>query len=157
MITKLRNFVLIFCIFFTTLSCSSSNSIDEVAAVDLNKTVIKAGNVFRLVPQKREPLRLSGKDISTTHFEFECTLQTGDKNVEYTSGVSFQAGIATETQSPTDFTQWPANVSSKKITIDFTLMPTLHTYSGSGFLYIYLMDKQKNCISNIIKWPVKFT
>lgn len=138
-----------------------SKPVEDVASVELGRETITAGNRFRLSPVKADAITLSGKEFSNTNFVFHCTLLSKETDIDYRGAVTFQSSnssgsIVTETQSAENFEKWPSGVTQKDVTITFHLLPTFTTYSGHGFLYIYLTNKEKRCISNIVKWKVKF-
>lgn len=138
-----------------------SKPVEDVESVKLGSKTITAGNRFHLSPVKDEAITLSGKEFSNTNFVFHCALLSNATDIEYRGAVTFQSkssrgSLVTETQSAQSFEKWPSGTAQKDVTVTFNLLPTFTTYSGHGFLYIYLTNKEERCISNIVKWQVKF-
>ena len=143
------------------IGCSNKKAVEDITLLKLGHETITAGNYFRLTPVKDEPITLSGKDFSANDFVFHCILLSKETDIEYQGAVTFQASSSsgrtvTETQSVKEFDRWPSGVTQKDITIHFSFLPLMYTYSGHGFLYLYLVDKHNHCISNIVRWKVNF-
>ena len=116
---------------------------------------IKAGSTFRIEPVQFAPAMFSGKDFAESDFVFRCrTLQKGVET-EYVGTSTLVLKGLEETQ-PGHPEKWAPADDAKEIRIHYVVLPTMGFYTGEGSLYFYLRDKDKNCVSNIVAWPVAF-
>lgn len=135
--------------------CSNKKAEEDIKSLKFGNSTITAGNQFRLSPVKYEPITISNTDYSVD-FVFHCTLLSKETNIEYTGVVAFQTSDLGESQSLEKFEKWPSDITKKDITIPFFHPAGYYTYSGQGFFYFYLINKENQCISNIVRWAVKF-
>lgn len=142
------------------ISCSDKKPVENLQSIKLGNETITAGNYFRLTSLHTESIIIKGKEFSENNIKFKCVSLMKESEVEYKGAVSTQASsgnkTVTETTAVKEFERWPAGMIEKEISIKYIYMPTLYAYTGEGFLYFYLVDKENKCISNIIRLVVKF-
>ena len=142
------------------LSCGGPSSWEDLAEIDTGSSKILAGNELRIEPSEFAAASIVGTAFSITKFNFNGTRKEGTGDLELLPTVTVMAGKgdfhAVETLSEKAI-HWRAGEPQKAVTITYVNMPTGSAYSGKGHLYFYLTDPDKNCVSNIVAWPVEFT
>jgi hypothetical protein len=148
---------LLFCIVLFSCKSGDTKHWKEVTKVDK----IEQGTLFKIEPLKDTVLVMSGT-FSNVSIDFKCTSLKPATSTKYRSAVSLQsshsAGISSfVTTENGDLAAWPMNLEEQNIKIPIIIFPSgTETLKGSGQVYIYLVDSEKKCISNIIAWEVKF-
>lgn len=142
------------------ISCGGSSSWNDIAVLDIRSGKIQAGDAVRIEPSAFETVEFSSTELSIKKFKFNGTRTDSSENLELFPTVTVMAGEgnfgSVETQSTEETIQWAVGEPQKAITIVFMNMQRGSSYSGKGHLYFYMTDKDKNCVSNIVAWPVAF-
>jgi len=142
------------------ISCDGSSSWDDITVLEMTSGKIQAGDAVRIEPSAFETVEISSTEFSIKTFKFNGTRTNSSGDLELLPTVTLMAGEgnfhSVETQSPKEAIQWSVGEPQKAITIAFLNMPSGSSYSGKGYLYFYMTDKDKNCVSNIVAWPVAF-
>ena len=153
------NYLLMLLSCITLFSCNSGNKKqwEEVKKIDK----IEQGTLFRIEPLKDTVLVMSGT-FSNVSIDFKCISLQSSANIKYRSAVSLQSSRSAGTSSLVttengEFKIWPTNLKDQNIKIPILIFPSGNEIlKGKGQVYMYLVDSDKNCISNIIAWNVKF-
>jgi len=146
---------------FLLSNCSNDAAIVEVDSFMHGGEKIIAGDQFRLTPLKDEMINLKGEGFSMNKFDFHCILLSKEKEIDslfkdvIAIDLSSKKMTNTLKYSAPEFEKWPSSATEKEITITFPILPG-EVYSGKGFFYFYLVNNKDQCISNIVKWKVKF-
>ena len=141
------------------VACGGPSSWEDITDLDTGSDKIRAGTAVRIEPSAFEAAEISSTEFSIKKFNFSGTRKDGSGGLELLPTVTLMASEgdfhSVETQSQ-EAIQWTVGEAQKAITISFLNMPTGSAYSGKGSLYFYMTDKDKNCVSNIVAWPVAF-
>jgi hypothetical protein len=156
---KIATYLILFVFCIGLFSCKSGDSKQwkEVSKVDK----IEQGNLFRIEPLKDSVLVLSGM-FSNASLDFKCISLQPVTDLKYRSAVSMQSssssGLASfVTTENGELETWPGDIKEQNIKIPIIIFPSgSGKLKGNGQVYIYLVGSDKNCISNIIAWKVKF-
>jgi hypothetical protein len=146
---------------FFLSGCSNDEPVVEVDSFVHGDEEVIAGNQFRITPLKDEMINLRGEGFSMNNFDFHCILLSKEKETDSlfkgVIAIDLSSKNITKTlkHSAQEFEKWPSSATKKEITIDFPILPG-EVYSGKGFFYFYLVNKKDQCISNIVRWKVKF-
>ena len=140
----------------TMTACSRRwSEVSEVPAKAPSGRAIRAGSTFRIEPVQFTPAQFAGKEFTENKFAFRCrSLQKGVVSEYIGTSMLVMKGV-TETQ-PGTIEKWATGDDAKEISLRWMVIPEIGAYHGGGSLYFYLSDKDKNCISNIVAWPVAF-
>jgi hypothetical protein len=155
---RLKYLVLfLFCIGLFSCKSGDTKQWKEVAKIEK----IEQGTVFKIEPLKDTVLVLSGT-FSNVSIDFKCISLQPSANLTFRSAVSLQtsrsSGLSSfVTTENGDLATWPADIKEQNIKIPIVIFPSGNqTLKGKGEVYMYLVNSEKNCISNIIAWKVKF-
>lgn len=146
---------------FFLSGCSNDEAVVEVDSFMHGGEEVIAGNQFRLTPLKDEMINLKGEGFSINKFDFHCILLSKEKEIDSLFKDVIAIDLSSKNMTKTlkysapEFKKWPSIATEKEITIDFPILPG-EVYSGKGFFYFYLVNKEGQCISNIVRWKVKF-
>ena len=146
---------------FLFSGCSNEEAVVEVDSFMHGGEEVIAGNQFRITPLKDEMIILKGEGFSMNKFDFHCVLLSKEKEIDSlfkdVLAIDLSAKKFTNTlkYSAPEFEKWPSFATEKEITITFPILPG-EVYSGKGFFYFYLVNIKGQCISNIVRWKVKF-
>ena len=141
-------------------ACGASSSWEDIPVLETSSGEIRAGDAVRIEPSEFSPVEIAGTEFSVTKFQFDAIREQATVDLELLPTVTVMASKgdfhSVETVSE-EAVQWPAGEPRKAITFSFLNMPDRSAYSGRGHLHFYLTDQDKNCVSNIVAWPVDFT
>jgi len=116
---------------------------------------VKQGIFFKIEPLKDTTLLITGSEsFNIISLNFKCHLLQSTIDIKYTSASTVQSSDGlSETNKASELQTWPMNVKEKNIKLN---IPLFTKYRGKGLVYLYLVDPNDNCISNIIAWNIEF-
>ena len=134
---------------------------EEIDSFILDDEKVEAGKHLRLIHLKEGMLSLKGTGFYVNKFNFDCGLVAAidDMHSLYKDVIAIDLSsgkmIKTLKYVADKFEHWPPNTMEKEVAIDFPILPG-ETYTGKGYFYFYLINKDNHRVSNIIKLRIRF-